>query len=625
MSTARPLRLKTETAKRVEKIAAESAPIVKVWVDNGIAHLDGLFDYLVPARFDAQVRVGVRISVDFAGRECEALVVERTEEGAQSGLKFISKVLSPTVVAPLGLFELVAEGCARWLAHPYDFLRSAVPPRVAGVDKLHQESVSRFKNTASSKVNKTYIHVQPHEDAIAKLAEFALSKVRTGSILIIVPEERELQRLAKVLGDRACVLSGALSRSVRYENYLRSIREPDLITIGTRSAIFAFPPDLKTIVVFREGAESHYEPRSPGWNTRDLALMRSAQSGCDLFFVGYSPALEIGLLIDKDEVKMLDKSNRLQVSNFESLNGELLPNRIYSPIRKALKSGPVLFLIPRKGYASSLMCKKCRNIATCECGGKLSRRKANAAPECVLCGKSQPSLKCRWCKSDALMMLGRGGERHTEEIGRAFPNIPTFYSTADSQIVDLPDSPALVIATAGMQPHVDGGYSAVVLLEGDSFFSYSDLRAQERARETFFIAAASVSKKGEVITVVNSSNPITAAITQWSPKVLATRELSERSELNFPPYSRSIAMEVENTEATSIVAGLKKALLDKRLPESTRVLGPAQRSGNISRILLTADLVDSDQLLKFVGDYIRHRAVTKKKSISLRVDPYSLT
>ena len=625
MSTARPLRLKTETAKRVEKIAAESAPIVKVWVDNGIAHLDGLFDYLVPARFDAQVRVGVRISVDFAGRECEALVVERTEEGAQSGLKFISKVLSPTVVAPLGLFELVAEGCARWLAHPYDFLRSAVPPRVAGVDKLHQESVSRFKNTASSKVNKTYIHVQPHEDAIAKLAEFALSKVRTGSILIIVPEERELQRLAKVLGDRACVLSGALSRSVRYENYLRSIREPNLITIGTRSAIFAFPPDLETIVVFREGAESHYEPRSPGWNTRDLALMRSAQSGCDLFFVGYSPALEIGLLIDKDEVKMLDKSNRLQVSNFESLNGELLPNRIFSPIRKALKSGPVLFLIPRKGYASSLMCKKCRNIATCECGGKLSRRKANAAPECVLCGKSQPSLKCRWCKSDALMMLGRGGERHTEEIGRAFPNIPTFYSTADSQIVDLPDSPALVIATAGMQPHVDGGYSAVVLLEGDSFFSYSDLRAQERARETFFIAAASVSKKGEVITVVNSSNPITAAITQWSPKVLATRELSERSELNFPPYSRSIAMEVENTEATSIVAGLKKALLDKRLPESTRVLGPAQRSGNISRILLTADLVDSDQLLKFVGDYIRHRAVTKKKSISLRVDPYSLT
>ena len=625
MSTARPLRLKTETAKRVERIAAESAPIAKVWVDNGVPHLDGFFDYLIPARFDAQVRVGVRISVDFAGRECEALVIERTSQGSESGLKFISKVLAPTVVAPEGLIDLVVKGCARWLAHPYDFLRSAVPPRVAGIDKLHYESKVGSVDTDVSRGTKTYIHLQPHEDAISKLAEFALLKVKTGSILIITPEERELQLLAEELGDKACVLSGALSRSVRYQNYLRSISEPHLITIGTRSAIFAYPPDLKTIVIFREGAESHYEPRTPGWNTRDLALLRTEQGGSDLYFVGYCPALEIGLLTEKDEVKMLDKSNRLQVNNFESLNGDLLPNRIFSPIRKALKTGPVLFLIPRKGYASSLMCKKCKNIATCECGGKISRRKPNTAAECVLCGKSQPALMCRWCKSDSLMMLGRGGERHTEEIGRAFPNIPTFYSTADSQIFDLPNSPALVIATAGMQPRVDGGYSAVVLLEGDSFFSYSDLRAQERARETFFIAAASVGKKGEVLTVVNSSNPITSAIAQWNPKVIAARELSDRSELNFPPYSRAIAMEVENVEATSIVSGLKKALLDKRLPDSTRVLGPAQRSGNISRILLTADLAESDQLLKFVGDYIRHRAVTKKKSISLRVDPYSLT
>lgn len=625
MSTARPLRLKTETAKRVERIAAESAPIAKVWVDNGVSHLDGFFNYLVPARLDAEVRAGVRISVDFAGRECEALVVERSSEGSLSGLKFISKVLSPVVVAPTGLIQLVSNGCARWLAHPYDFLRSAIPPRVAVIDKLHLESAVGSVNAKSSKGSKTYIHVQPHEDAMEKLAEFALSRVKTGSILIITPEERELQSLVKALGDKACVLSGSLSRSVRYENYLRSISEPNLITIGTRSAIFTFPPDLKTIVVFREGSESHYEPRSPGWNTRDLAIMRSELNGCDLLFVGYSPSLEVSLLIENDEVKMLGKSNRLQVSNFESLNGELLPNRIFPPIRKALKSGPVLFLIPRKGYSSSLMCKKCRNIATCECGGKISRHKINADAECVLCGKTQPSLKCRWCKGDTLMMLGRGGERHTEEIGRAFPNMPTHYSTADSQILSLPNSPALVVATAGMEPRVEGGYSSVVLLEGDSFFSYTDFRAQERARELFFIAAASVSKKGEVLTVVNSSNQISTALAQWSPKVLASRELSERSDLNFPPYSRSIAMEVENSEATSIVAGLKKAFLDKRLPESTRVLGPAQSNGSNSRILLTANLVDSEKLLKFIGDYIRHRAVSKKKNILLRVDPYSLS
>ena len=84
-------------------------------------------------------------------------------------------------------------------------------------------------------------------------------------------------------------------------------------------------------------------------------------------------------------------------------------------------------------------------------------------------------------------------------------------------------------------------------------------------------------------------------------------------------------MEVENSEATLIVAGLKKAILDGRAPASTKVLGPAQRSGASSRILLIAQIKDGEKMLKFFSEYIRHRAITKKKAISLRVDPYSLS
>jgi hypothetical protein len=52
---------------------------------------------------------------------------------------------------------------------------------------------------------------------------------------------------------------------------------------------------------------------------------------------------------------------------------------------------------------------------------------------------------------------------------------------------------------------------------------------------------------------------------------------------------------------------------------------PAQSNGSISRIVISANLRECDFLLMFVGEFIRHRAVTKKKAISLRVDPYSLT
>lgn len=224
-----------------------------------------------------------------------------------------------------------------------------------------------------------------------------------------------------------------------------------------------------------------------------------------------------------------------------------------------------------------------------------------------------------------MILLGRGGERHLEEIGRAFSGFPTFFSSAESPIANLERKPALVIATPGMEPHIVGGYSAVVLLDGDSFFSYSDFRAQERAREVFFSAAALTSDSGTVITIIDSSNPISAALAQWNPKVMLSRELTELREVSFPPFARSVVLEVESSEATLIVAGLKKAILDSRAPSSTKVLGPAQRSGSTARILLLAQIKDSDNLLKFISEYNRHRAIAKKKSISLRVDPYSLS
>ena len=291
MSDTRPLRLQSETAKRVERIAADSKPVAKVWVDNSISHLDGVYDYLVPARLDEQVKAGVRVVVDFAGRDCEAMVLERVDSEATSGLKFLSKVLSPIVVAPTGLLRLIEIACQRWLAHPYDFLRSAIPPRAAVVDKDFSDLAAANRLEIARKGHTTFIHVQPHEEAVAKLATFALEKSKSGSILIITPEERELQVLAQTLGDKANLLSASLSRTDRYRNYLRSINEKNLITIGTRSAIFAYPPDLHSIIVFREGAQSHYEPRSPGWNTREIAFLRAKESGCDLFFVGYCPSL----------------------------------------------------------------------------------------------------------------------------------------------------------------------------------------------------------------------------------------------------------------------------------------------------------------------------------------------
>ena len=625
MSTARPLRLKTEEVSREDKAIAGSLSVARLWVDNSLSHLDGSYDYLVPKRLDAQVKAGVRVGVNFAGREVEALVLERVDVTSHAGLKLISSVLSPIVIAPPQLIALVTEASQRWLAHPYDVIRSAIPPRVASVDKnLPSGKISR-QIKSSNKPEISYIHIQPHENAINKTIEFAKGKLKLGSVLLIVPDERELLRLIQICGESVIVLSGSLTRTDRYRNYLAAISGSSELIIGTRSAIFAAPGDLKTMIVFREISESLYEPRTPGWNVRDLALMRSKGEGLDLYFAGYSPSSEIARQIEEGQCRFIAKKNRLKVINHPSTNGELLPGRIFASIRTALKSGPVLFLVPRKGYASSLMCKKCRNISFCECGGKLSKSAANSPAHCVHCGVKSTLDKCKWCGSDSTILLGRGADRHAEEIGRAFPGYPVFYSSAQKPIEELDGASALVISTTGMVPRTKNGYSAVILLEGDSFFSYADLRAQERARESFFEAASHISINGEIVTVIDSTHPITSALTLWNPSTMAARELSERKEVSLPPYTRAVLLETETKDATGIIAGIRKAVFDKRLPSSVVALGPSQRSGDVSRILLTCEISQSELFLNFLHEFIRHRAITKKSKIFLRVDPYSLS
>ena len=627
MATARPLRLKREEAKRVDSAQALRDAYVRVWVDTSVSHLDGTYDYLVPERLSQSVKPGIRVGVPFAGRDVEALVLERSDKSEITNLKFISSVISEELVATPNLITLISAISKRWICNPFDVIRSAIPARVASVDKAF--TAETRSSTAKELANKgkgevTYLHLAPHEDPLMRLSEFAQKSQAKGSVLIIVPEDRELE-LLKLEIPGALILSSSLSRTQRYSNYLTAINKSGQIIIGTRSAIFLTPPDLTTLIIYRENSQSHYEPRHPGWNVRDIALLRQSEEKLSLYFVGYSPSLEMARSIESGAINFLSKKARLQISTFPQTGSELLPERIFSPIRSALKSGSVLFLVPKKGYASALMCKKCRNLAICSCGGKLSRSNQSAPPACVHCSTTFSAWKCKWCNEDKLVLLGRGAIRHAEEIGRAFPGYPVINSDADTPVKEVTGKSSLVIATQGMAPRCEGGYSAAVLLEGGSFFSYSDLRGQERSREAFFEAAGQVKPGAPVLVAIDSSHPINAALASWNPAHMYKRELADLESLDLPPFTRSLTVDLVTSEASTVAEGFKKALLDSRIPASTKVLGPSIRGGDKARIILTASESDFSDLTQFVGEFVKHRAIAKKEAIQVRIDPYSLS
>lgn len=628
MAQVKPLRLKAQKSKTKVSHTDFATDAVRAIVDTGVFHLDGFYDYLVPLELDQKVIPGVRMLVPFGNRTLEAMAIERISGSESKVMKSIDSLISPFPLLTTDVLNLIFECSKRWAAHPYDIIKSAVPPRALSIEK---GSVLKIGQLSSAKKNPRNVYYQfsPGEDEFHSLCAMAIKASKTGGVLVLVPDERDVEAFLASLninfeGAKVARLDSSLTRTERYGQYLSVAAGDVQIVIGTRSAVFAPIQNLQTVFIHRETSESFYEVRSPGWNARDVALMRCASEGLSIVVTGYSPSAEIARLIEIKRLTVSIKKEKLNALSFPQQMGELLPNRIFPEIREALRSGAVLFLTPRKGYAAAMTCSKCRNEARCDCGGKLLKKSARSEPECVLCSKQYVSWKCSWCGGDRPHLLGRGSERFAEELGRAFPNVPIISSEGDHILREVLARPSIVIATPGGVPRVQGGYSAVVVLEANRYFAQVDLRAHERARAQIFHAASRVSRKGKILLVIDSTHPVTASLARWNPSILSMRDLKEREDADFPPYFRAIEILAERDESLLVVNGFKKSILEGRLPSSTKVLGPALTQGDGAKIILLANLSDAPKLVDFVHEFARKRSVGKKSALKFRVDPYAL-
>ena len=626
MAAPKLFRLKAEVAPATSGPRASVLPFARVRVDTGVFHLDQLFDYQIPEKLSSSIQIGVRVQLPFGGRETEGIVVERVASPERAGeLKSITKVLSALPIATSESLSFIDAVASHYACNSWDVVRSAIPPRVASVDKNF--IVEAHDDVQRSKFSAEFKTLEPFVQAQEQVATLVAENCGLGSVLIVAPDEKDVDLIIEALTSKnlgTLKITAAMPREERYRNFLLAMHGPNSIVVGTRSAVFVPVKNLSTLIIHKESAPDHYEVRSPGWNSRSIALMRARSESLNLVFTGFSPSIDLSKLIDDREVKYVNSKNVVNVKAFNPTDGALLPGRIFAEIKKALSVGPVLFIAPRKGYGNALLCAHCRNVATCGCGGRLSVIAKNIAPNCVHCGKTFPEWKCSFCNRDKQYLAGRGIERAAEEISRAFPKYPVIVSAGDVIKDRVESKPSLVLATAGAQPQVDGGYSAVVILDGLRFFAHTDLRTQERARELFFETSSLISLKGAVLLVIDDSHPITSAIARWNVAPLIKRELSERTELHLPPTVFSVALAMDQAIGIQIANGLKKSISDGRMPQSSKIYGPTEIVEGQVKIIIHADKKDAEGLIQIVHELQRRRSIAKKDLFTLRVEPYSL-
>ena len=630
MQSVKPLRLKRETYRSTAK--ADSRTVVNVWVDSGLSHLDGIYSYRCPVDLVDKISVGSRLKVPFNSRSCEALVIEVLENETAEHLKIIDSVLGIFPVANSALIEFYRIMAKYWASDPYSLIKFGIPSRVASVEKtIESKSITVSKKSAVSKRNTQNFFMMhtPHKSAYLEIAELAIERLKKGSTLVLLPDSKDVDRVmqsftGKTMDFKIIRLDSSLPRAQRYENFLKSSLQNNVLVIGNRSALFAPIPDLDSVIVGFEKSEQYFEKKHPYWNTRDSVFLRAQIENLNVYFTGYVPSCEMAQQIEKRNVKFITERTNITTTAFPQTQGELLPDRIIPAIRKALNQGTVLFLVPRKGYANTLLCAKCRNIALCKCGGRLLVAGQNSDPTCSVCSTSVRNWQCSWCAGTTRYVSARGIDRFHEEIGRAFPNTPIQLSSAPNILEEVAEKTKIVIATTGSIPGSFKEYSAVVLLEGQRFLAASSSRFEELVYESFFEAAAHVSKKGNVFVVLDAFHPLVAAITKWNPGTLVKKILRENEEAFLPPYSSMAVLTVEKDEAILLKNGLAKSIKDGRLPTNSQIFLSEDTESDDAKILLSVPVENRDILAAFLLELSRKRAVSKKSFVNIALDPFTL-
>jgi primosomal protein N' (replication factor Y) len=622
----RPLKLKIQRAPLPAGPAATELPIASVWVDSGIATLNEPFSYLIPEKLSLLLKIGSRVQVPFKDKHVEGIVLSRSAITTETReLKSIYKLLGDHPVANEETLELISITSQFWGGTPYDVIRSAIPPRVASVEKDLSINV---QPTQSNRHAKAIFHLlPPKQDPISGLVSIISQSQSEATKLVIVPTARELSRLEVALkgaGTNFISLDSNLPRSERYRNFLEVSMGYTNLVIGMRTAIFAPIPNLSEVYLHQENSEHYYERRSPNWNTREVAWLRTQLSEINLHMTGYVPSLDVAIDIEAKEISYHAAREKVAVLAQPSANGELIPTKIYQQVRKALTLGPILFLVPSKGYATAISCAKCRNIALCECGGKLSKASAKAEPTCNLCNKNYLNWKCGWCGDARVFLTSRGIERFAEEIGRSFPNVPVIQSTASQARESVSNEPALVISTPGVEPIAESGYSAVVILQVDRFLSSSASNGVERAYSNFFAAGALISQEGTIALVSDDGVPIISALITWNPATISKREIEQRIDLQLPPISGAVLVLSDSSELSRLKSALESARNEERAPESLRIYGPIERPNEDTRLTLLVEPSAQMELVSLLREINKRRAISKKPLLSYRVNPYSL-
>ncbi len=408
-----------------------------------------------------------------------------------------------------------------------------------------------------------YLHAsQPKREAIY----FDLIKKTLEArkkILYLVPEitlTSSLQnKFEKKLGEHVALLHSRLPAKQRESEWERIKNGQADVVVGPRSALLSPLGDIGLVIVDNEQDESYLQKENPSYDARQGALLRAKQSSA-LFVRGSSiPSVEAyyrakkqGLLV---QIKESSKSRKVVILRHDSRKSVVEEKLIYE-IGQKLSSAhpdPILIFYNRRGYASYMICSRCRYIPRCQrCDVTLDFHKREGRLLCHYCGFSSPKINiCPECGGKLGFSRSFGIEVAEEELKKKFPNkhVVSFDSdkvrTKKEQeciLSQFSENKIDILIGTQFLAHQENLplVSTVVILYPEIFLTLPDFRASQRTFQNLTQMTRFLSNEGTSTLFIQSSNPDHYSIRHGAYDEydrFYNQEISYRRLMNYPPFS----------------------------------------------------------------------------------------
>lgn len=449
-----------------------------------------------------------------------------------------------------------------------------------------------------------------------RAAEQAIQRGKT--VLVLVPEialatQVEAHFISR-FQDIVALLHSGLSSGERFDEWWRILNGTAKIVIGARSAIFAPLQDIGLIVVDEEHDASYKQEDRLRYNARDLALVRGKQYDSVVILGSATPSITSYYHSRTNKYRLLQLKRRLGDRD--------LPEAVLVDLKKAAgakkKSLPMfhavlksalaenleqgrqsILLLNRRGFSTSVICKDCGTFVECNhCKVTMNLHKMKKLLLCHYCGfQAAVTTACQHCGSCDLHPVGFGTERVEEELNALLPDARIARLDSDiaadrkrflSILKAMQDKEIDVLI--GTQIIAKGlhfpGVTLVGIIMADSGLGFPDFRAAEKTYQLITQVTGRAGRgdsPGKVFiqTMQPDHYAVALAAGQYYPELVET-ELSIRSGLGFPPYSRLVLIIIENLNnqhakqsGMELYAGIQRWCRQYDPKRVVTMLGPA--------------------------------------------------